>query len=450
MIRRSGFSLSTRLTIMVVVVLAAVQILGFLSFLNIQHETTGSWRLPLPARIAAAADLLDRTPPGERDLLLVAMNGDQTRFFLSFGAPKGYVERQGVIPALYSGYGAALEGRSVKLLVPEGRRPRLRRLDREASFAFSVALADGQRLVVAPGLGQRQRGVIATLLLFNLVVGLAAALLVWRSIHGVTRPLQRIAKAADGFAADLNAPPMNEDGTEEARQVALAFNRMQAEIRRLMVERMRMLAAAAHDVKTLLTRLRLRVVLIDNDEQRARADRDIALMSTLVDDVLLVARGEEKPAKRVPVDTVSLLADLARERRDLGQAVTAPVAAGAAMAMADPGSLRRVLENLIENAVIYAGGADLELRAGDGTWRIAVVDYGPGLDEAFAPEAFEPFSRGEESRSRETGGSGLGLTIARSLVGQMGGQMSLEKTPGGGLTVIVTLDRAPGHDPKRD
>jgi signal transduction histidine kinase len=435
MTRRPSLSLSTRLTLAVVVVLAAVQILGLIGFVNLQRENGAGWRLPLPSRVAAAADLLDRTPSRERDLLLIAMNGDQTRFFLSSAVPAGYVERGGVRPAVYSAYGAALHGRSVRVLVPDDPRDR-RRLRRDRAYAFSVALADGHDQ-------QRRRGRIAVLLALNFVVGLAAALLVWRTIRGATRPLQVIADAADGFAADLNAPPMREDGPEEARQVALAFNHMRAEIRRLMAERMRMLAAAAHDVKTLLTRLRLRVALIDDDEQRARADRDIALMATLVDDVLLVSKGEEKPAAVHSMDVVPLLSDMARERSDLGQAVATGVMPASAAVLADPAGLRRALENLVENAVVYAGGADLELHGADEVWWIAVVDYGPGLEDAFEADAFEPFSRGEGSRSRETGGAGLGLSIARSLIRQMGGEVSLTKTPGGGLTVIVTLKRDP-------
>lgn len=330
MIRRSGFSLSTRLTLAIVVVLAIVQVLGLVGFLKIQRENGGGWRLPLPSRVAAAADLLDRTPVRERDLLLIAMNGDQTRFFLSSGTPAGYIERLGVRPTLYSAYGAALQGRMVRVLVPENRRERWRPLGdrRVRPYAFSVQLADGQRLIVTPWTQQQRRIRIAALLALNFIVGLAAALLVWRTIRRSTRPLQVIADAADSFAADLNASPMDEGGPGEARQVALAFNRMRAEIRRLMGDRMRMLAAAAHDVKTLLTRLRLRVALIEDQEQRARADRDIALMATLMDDVLLVAKGEERAAALVPIDLASLLEDMARERRALGHAVATALVSG--------------------------------------------------------------------------------------------------------------------------
>lgn len=444
MTRRPGLSLSTRLTLAVIVVLALVQILGLVGFVNLSRENGRGGRPPLPSRVAAAADLLDRTPPRERDLLLVAMNDDQTRFFLSTGTPPGYVERHGVRPTILSAYGAALQERTVRVLVPEDRAERWRvfRNGRPPVYAFSVQLADGQRLVVAPGARQRARSRIGAILALNFAVGLLAALLVWRTIRRATRPLQVIADAADRFAADLDAPPMDEDGPAEARQVALAFNRMRAQIRRLMAERLRMLAAAAHDVKTLLTRLRLRIAAIENDAERARADRDIALMATLLDDVLLMAKGEERPTALAPVNLAPLLQEMARERRALGQAVAAGSMPGSADVWADPGGLRRALENLIENAVLYGGGADMELRESGVSWRVAIIDYGPGLEAAFESDAFEPFARGEASRSRDTGGAGLGLSIARSLVRQMGGEVSLEKTPGGGLTVTIDLPSA--------
>mgnify|MGYP001352884603 CR=1 FL=1 len=443
--RRPGLSLSTRLTLAVIVVLALVQVLGLVVFTNLSRENGRGVRPPLPSRVAAAADLLDRTSPRERDVVLVAINDDQTRFFLSDGVPRGYVERRGVRPALLSAYRGALKGRSVNVLVPEDRRDRWRPLAhrRGAAYALSIQLADGQTLVVTPGARQRARTRMGAILGLNFVVGLLAALLVWRTIRRATRPLQIIADAADSFAADLNAPPMEEGVPAEARQVALAFNRMRAQIRQLMADRLRMLAAAAHDLKTLLTRLRLRVALIEDDAERARADRDIALMATLLDDVLLVAKGEERPAVLAPVDLAPLLEEMARERRALGQAVAVASAPASAQALADPAGLHRALENLIENAVLYGSGADLDLRASGACWRIAVVDYGPGLETDFAPDAFEPFSRGEASRSRDTGGAGLGLSIARSLIRQMGGDVILEKTPGGGLTAVIDLQRAP-------
>lgn len=431
--------LSTRLTLAMVLLLLVAQVVMLVAFVRAQQEAGGAWRAPVPTRIAAAAEALDRTPSRERDALLVAMNGDSTRFFIANGTPAGYREGRGLIPDLYEDYAGALRGRDPKVLVPEVRRQYRPALAgrRTAAYAFSVALADGQRLVVAPGVGQRRRSIAAAILILNLLVCFTAAFLAWRTIRGATRGLEAIALASDRFAEDLSAPPMEAGGSAEARQMAAAFNRMRGEIRRLMRERMTMLAAAAHDLKTLLTRLRLRVGLIDDPDQRAAGDRDIALMASLIEDVLIVARGEERPPVLGPVDVAALLREIVADRQAQGQAVTAgriddgPVTA-------DVAALRRIVENLIENAVTYAGSAEVEFARDVVGWRLRVIDHGPGLRPEFAPRAFEPFARGEESRSRATGGAGLGLAICRSLAAQMKMTLSLERTPSGGLTVCLS------------
>lgn len=431
--------LSNRLTVILVLVVVALQAVSVVAFLRLQQADHGQWRPPVPVRIAAAANALDQTAPEQRDDLLVALNGDATRFFIVTDTPEGYRERAGAFPALLQGYGAALQGRDVRLLVPETRRPPRRR--QTAAYALSVVLDDGQRLVVAPGLTQRRRSVALAALTINFIAALGAAVLVWRMVRRATRDFETLAEASDRFAVDLSAPPMAAGGGSEAHRVASAFNRMQARIRALMNERMRMLAAVAHDLKTLLTRLRLRAALIDDDGQRARADRDIALMASLIEDVLMVARGEQKPLALAPTDVGALIADIARERVVQGQAVTI-ARSDAGLVLAEPGALRRIVENLVGNAVAYAEAAEVSFSREEGSWRVLVVDRGPGLPEGFSALAFEPFSRGEESRSRETGGSGLGLSIARSLARQLGGDVVLETTPGGGVTAVLSIPPA--------
>lgn len=430
-----SLSLSTRLTLTLVILVVVAQAISLVGFARLRASEGEGWRLPVPVRIAAAADALDRIPSSERDSLLVAMNGDSTRFYLTREIPDGYHERDGVIPRLFDGYGAALQGRDVRLLV-RNERHRWIRDDDTTGYAFSVALADGRRLIVAPSLHQRRRSVAVAMLFLNLTTALVAALLVWRTVRLATRRLESIASASNRFAVDLDAPPMDETGSAEARQVAAAFNHMRGEIRRLMGERMRMLAAVAHDLKTLLTRMRLRVALIEDDDQRARGDRDIALAAALIEDVLMVARGEEKSVVLTPVDIGAELKDIVRERLALGQRVT--------LSRVDPGqvpadmaAVRRIIENLLENAVAYAGAAECDfVRDGD-EWTLRVVDHGPGLSEAFAARAFEPFARGEASRNRDTGGAGLGLAIARALALQIGAELRLEMTPGGGVTASL-------------
>ena len=432
----SRLSLSTRLTLILVVLVVVAQGVSLIGFTRLRAAEGASWRLPVPVRIAAAADALDRIPERQRDDLLVAMNGDATRFYLTRGTPDGYRVRHGVLPTLFDGYGAALDGRDVQLLVREGRRRPLRDSG-NSRYAFSVALKDGQRLIVAPSLQQRRRGVAMAGLLLNLAAALVAAILVWRTVRQATRRLEMIARASNRFAVDLDAPPMDETGPIEARQVAAAFNYMRGEIRRLMSERMRMLAAVAHDLKTLLTRLRLRVALIEDNDQRARGDRDIALAAALIEDVLMVARGEEAPVVLKPVDIGAILKDIARERISLGQAVQLGHIDGGTVP-ADSASIRRIVENLVENAVVYAGEVEVYFTRDGEDWLLTILDHGPGLSADFAPRAFEPFARGETSRSRDTGGSGLGLSIAWSLAQRMGASLRLDPTPGGGVTALIS------------
>jgi signal transduction histidine kinase len=428
--------LSNRLTLTIVILVVLTQAVSLFGYIKFQQEDMGVWRLPVPVRVSAAVATLDRTPDSYRDEVLVALNGDATRFFISEGAPPGYRGRPGPYPALLAGYGAALHGRDVQVLVASGQRPLARLRDSSnPTYAISVALHDGQRLIVEPSLIQRRRGVALATLLFNLAVGLFCAFLVWRTVRTGTRGLEAIADASDRFAADLATPEMDETGAPEARRVAAAFNRMRHRIRKLMSERMRMLAAVAHDLKTFLTRLRLRAALIEDPEQRARADRDIALMAALIEDVILVARGEDQPAALGEVHIDRLLAEIVEERRALGQDVEMS-APKDSIILADPLALRRVIENLTENAVTYAGSAHLEFSGNISAWTLKIMDHGPGLGD-FMNRAFEPFERGEGSRNRETGGAGLGLSIARSLARGMDADIQLETTQGGGLTAII-------------
>jgi signal transduction histidine kinase len=306
--------------------------------------------------------------------------------------------------------------------------------------ALAVALRDGAVLIVEPGRALRRQAVFYGLLVVNVLAGLVVLLLVWLSARAIAAPLQAIADRADRFALDLDTAPMQERGPREARAVAAAFNRLRGELRRLMAERLRMLAAIAHDLKTYLTRLRLRAALIADEAQRDAADRDVRLMSELIEDVLLVARGEERLPASGPVDLARLAAETVAARAGAGEAVTLEGSVGGgALVTGDETGLRRALENLIGNAVKYAGAGRVVLTAeGDG-WSLAVVDQGPGLPDGFEAEAFDLFSRAEGSRSRETGGAGLGLSIARALVRQSGGDVSLTPTPGGGLTATIHL-----------
>ncbi|MFN3352020.1 MAG: sensor histidine kinase [Brevundimonas sp.] len=434
--------LGGRLTLTLVIALVAVQTFGLVVALRLRGPEGEAWRPPMPDRIAATADLLDRLDASGRSSVLIALNGDQTRFAIHHGRPAEYRLYSGPVSPLHTAYRYELAERDLEVLAPAVRRQwRPREAHVNAPLAFSVSLRDGQRLIVSPGISQRRRSLTMLFLWFSLAMTALSGILTWRIVKLATGQFEAIARAAATFSTDLSAPPMAEKGPQEARRVASAFNRMRAELKALIEERLRILAAVAHDLRTQLTRLRLRATYITNDDQRARADRDISEMATLIDDVLLVARGETRPPFLTAVDVRGLVESLVETRRELGDPISLE-SAEPAWARADPGLLGRVLDNLITNAVLHAGGGVVRVGSDpEGRIRISVIDHGPGLPENFLDVAFEPFTRQDTSRSRATGGSGLGLSIARSLARQMKGDVELAPTPGGGLTASIWLER---------
>ena len=272
-------------------------------------------------------------------------------------------------------------------------------------------------------------------------LGLTALLvmlaLVWGA-HRMTRPLRRFADAADRLGLDSAPPPLPEHGSRELRQATRAFNRMTERIRRLVDDRTLLLAAVSHDLKTMLTRLRLRAEFIEDREQRTRAATDLDEMNAMLDATLAFARDEAADERLVPVDLAALLRQLVDDLADTGRTVS--YAGPDRLALAGrPVALRRLFENLLDNALRYGGETSVTLRRVDGQAEMLVDDRGPGIPEALRERVFDPFFRLEASRSRDTGGSGLGLAVVRAIVQRHDGAIRLEDRPGGGLRVRITL-----------
>lgn len=266
-----------------------------------------------------------------------------------------------------------------------------------------------------------------------------ALLAVWAA-RRATIPLSRFAAAAAALGSDVGAPPLEEAGPREIRQAAQAFNAMQGRIRRLVENRTQMLAAIAHDLRTALTRLRLRAEFIEDPEQQRKAVADLDAMSAMLNEALAFARDESAEEPRVETDLAALLRALCTDLADAGQPVrfTGP---DRLVCACRPVALERALVNLIDNAVRYGGAAEVTLAAEDDAVEIVVADRGPGIPLEQRERVFAPFFRLEPSRSRETGGMGLGLAVARSIVRRHGGDIALEDRPDGGLLVRVRLPR---------
>lgn len=270
------------------------------------------------------------------------------------------------------------------------------------------------------------------------VMLLMVFILVWLVVRMTVRPLTRLAGAARELGEDLKRPPLPEDGPAEVREAAQAFNAMQQRIRGGIEERERFLAAVSHDLKTPVTRLRLRSELLEDESLRERFVRDLDEMQEMLGSALDFLQGKTTDEAIKPLDLTALVESMVDDYADLGQAVS--LHAPEALRIAGrPQALRRAIGNLVENALKYGGQAAIAISQEDGSLRIAVEDEGPGLPNAELEKVFEPFYRIESSRSRETGGVGLGLAIVRQIVQGHGGNVVLENRADRGLRAVLRL-----------
>lgn len=302
----------------------------------------------------------------------------------------------------------------------------------------AIPLSDGQWLSFATGLPTGgpvfstqfflSMGIMATIIL---------AVSVW-AVRRVTTPLASLATAAERLGHDVNAAPLPETGTTETRQAARAFNDMQTRLRSLIENRTRLLAAISHDLRTPLTLLRLRTETVENAQERDKMLSTIAEMDAMIGTTLQFARDESADEPRRPADLTSLLQSVVDEMSDAGLPVR--------MLPAEPivyecqlAALKRAVRNLLDNAVKYGKSGTVAIRRASRTIEIGVDDEGPGIPPSELARVLEPFYRLEQSRSRETGGVGLGLAIAQSIVQAHGGTLTLSNRPTGGLRAAIAL-----------
>ena len=278
-------------------------------------------------------------------------------------------------------------------------------------------------------------------LLFNLtLLVLILVIVLYVTARSITRPLSALARAADRVGRDARTEPLPELGARELRHAARAFNTMQDRLRRYLDSRTRVLAAMSHDLKTPLTRLRLQVETLDNPPLEARIGRQLDEMEAMVREALALFRGVEDGEPAAPVDLNALVGKVREEFADMGGKVSVAGRAGEPLP-AKPRALKRCLTNLVANAIKFGSRADIELEDGP-VVAIRVRDAGPGIPDAELERVFEPFYRLESSRNRDSGGTGLGLTIARDIAQAHGGTLSLRNLAAGGLEAELLLPRA--------
>jgi signal transduction histidine kinase len=302
----------------------------------------------------------------------------------------------------------------------------------------SVPLADGQWLTFATVLPERGPAVSRQFLISMGLMGIIIlAVSVW-AVRRVTAPLASLSTAAERLGNDLNAPPIPESGTIETRKASRAFNTMQARLQSLIDNRTRMLAAISHDLRTPLTLLRLRVENVEDRSEREKMLTTIAEMDSMVGATLHFARDEATTELRRPTDIAALVQSVVDDMADAGL----PVAMDPSQSVVvdcRPDALKRAIRNLIDNAVKHGQLAQVAVNLAPESIVITVDDEGPGIPEPELERVFQPFHRIDASRNPETGGIGLGLAIALSIIQAHGGELTLVNRKAGGLRASVTL-----------
>jgi signal transduction histidine kinase len=331
---------------------------------------------------------------------------------------------------------AGMEGANPR--EPDGGAAGMRRFG--VSFIVQARLNDGT--LITFNARQPQESVAWPYqLLLSLGILLAAVIVVTLlAVRWVTRPLDTLAAAAQSLGENINRPPLDEGGPLEVGRAARAFNAMQQKLSKFISDRTRIFTAMSHDLKTPITRLRLRAELLDDAELRGKFVKDLVEMETMVSSALDFMRGVDQQTPAQPVDVMALLESLQADAREIGSDVTIEGTVREPF-RGHAETLKRCIGNLMDNAVKYGKRATLVVADTPAQLTLSVRDEGPGIPDAELEQVFEPFYRLDASRNRATGGSGLGLTIARNIARAHGGDVVLRNCSGGGLEAVLTLPR---------
>jgi len=285
---------------------------------------------------------------------------------------------------------------------------------------------------------QPQAGSIRTLLLQTLLIYLLLVGLHFLLLRRITRPLAKLTARTEDFGGGGEMVPLEEEGPSDVRRLVRAHNAMEGRIAALLDEKDVMLGAIGHDLKTPLAALRVRIEAVDDTDQRQKMAASIEDISRSLDDILSLARVGRANAPPEKTELSALVASVVDEFEDMDKPVTFSQSERAAIDV-HVTWLRRALRNLISNALRYGGSAEVSLSKAGDTVALIIEDEGPGIPEDAIESMMEPFTRGEASRNRSTGGAGLGLTLARAIAEQHGGKLVLANRPEGGLRAEIRL-----------
>lgn len=378
--------------------------------------------------VATSVAILDRLPAAERAAWLPRLERRTYRYRLDQGLA-GEAMASSDPPMAAASIVKAI-GSDYRLTFQEIPGP-------NARFQAHLNLADGAPLTIdvtpAPVPVARWLPVV-------LLIQLAVLMLcTWLAVHLAIGPLTRLAQAVDNLDPDHPGVQLDESGPREVRYAAVAFNALQARIAAHLKERMQLLAAISHDLQTPITRMKLRVEVMDEGVEKDKFGSDLDEMEHLVREGVAYARSMDSSTEatcRVNLD--ALLDSLVFDYQDSGAQVERHGSSGALLETR-PHALRRVLVNLVDNALKFAGAAELQVSREGSTTIIRVLDNGPGIPGDELDDVLKPFYRVEGSRNRSTGGTGLGLAIAHQLIQAMGGRLTLSNREQGGLCAQIEL-----------
>ncbi|MFJ5256686.1 ATP-binding protein [Pseudomonas sp. NPDC088414] len=421
-------TLASRLSLIFLVGLILAQALSFGAQYYERFQSARSTMLSnMQNDVSTSIAILDRLPAQERPAWLPRLARTNYDYRLDDGDPGAPLDAEEV-PVAATSISSAIGGAHP---LSFSRFPAEKK-----HFQAHLRLSDGSPLTIdvrpaMPPLSPWLPGV----LLGQLALLIACT---WLAVRIAIRPLARLANAVESL--DPNAHPvlLDEHGPTEVAYAARAFNAMQARIAAYLKERMQLLAAISHDLQTPITRMKLRAELMDDSVEKDKLWNDLGEMEHLVREGVAYARsihGSTEESRRIDLD--SFLDSLVFDYQDMGKDVQL---SGKSAAVIDtrPQALRRVLVNLTDNALKFAGAAQLQVDIGDGLC-IKILDRGPGIAETELQQVMQPFYRVENSRNRSTGGTGLGLAIAQQLAMALGGSLTLSNREGGGLCAELKL-----------
>lgn len=441
-------TLSFRITVLLVGSFVLLQLAVFaLTWATGRDERSGGGGLPSVAQVHAMVDLIEAVPQPRRAGAAKAFDGALYHVLVQGGSlPPSVESAQAMdIGRIYSsglpGHRLSVTGRAVHFrrlarlnpwpgwisdplaihVTLEGDTPAMLTIESEPSAPVRALLRQRAALL---GLG-----------------GIAALVALAFAVRATTRPIARLARDIRTYRGEPDSPDLAVAGSPELRDLAEAYNEMKGRIAELIAERTRVLAAIAHDMRTYITRIRLRAEFIDDAGQRERAAQDLDEMAALLDDTLLLARAEARGAEmRRPLDLAAELCRTAEIHQEMGDAVELLLSVERAPVVAAPLAVRRTLANLIDNGLRYGTRVVLSLHEDRGRWRIDVSDDGPGIAPDKLGGLGQPFGRIDPSRDRSAGGgAGLGLAIVRALIAAQDGEITFANRDAGGLQVSIWL-----------